>query len=209
MDCDGELFSAYMDLNIGSGDCGRKATKKDKHMKTGKSFLEKLHSVLSGRGNSRWRPAKSALAPWLIGLSIGWAFIPDTRASNPIWINPMTCGTPITTYYLGDSLSATNYVNFEIGQQNWNYAQVGYGTAANGAGYNWGVANWYEDGTYPNKHVRRNIGGLQFTATGNWYLICQAKESSGDTYSSAAGCGWVNTTAYPPTSMNNYFTVSA
>lgn len=60
------------------------------------------------------------------------------QAANPIWINPMTCGEPIASYYLGDSLSSPWYVNFEIGQQNWNYAQVGYGTAANGSDYNWG-----------------------------------------------------------------------
>ncbi len=131
------------------------------------------------------------------------------QASNPIWINPMTCGAPIATYYLGDSLGSPYYVNFEIGQTSWNYAQVGYGTSSAGSSFNWGVANWYEDGSGSNKRVRRDIGGLKFTATGSWYLICQAKESSGDTYTSAAGCGWVNTTAYPPSSMNNYFTVSA
>ena len=131
------------------------------------------------------------------------------QAANPIWINPMTCGEPIASYYLGDSLSSPWYVNFEIGQQNWNYAQVGYGTAANGSDYNWGEAGWYEDGSYPNKRVRRDIGGLKFTATGNWYLICQAKEGSGDTYTTGSACGWQNGTTYPPASMTAYFTVSA
>lgn len=136
------------------------------------------------------------------------ALAPATRASNPIWINPMTCGTPIATYYLGDSLSSPYYINFEIGQASWDYAQVGYGTSAAGTGYNWAVANWYEDGTYPNKRVRRDIGGLKFTATGSWYVICQAKESSGNTYTSGSGCGWLNSVAYPPASMA-YFTVNA
>ena len=119
----------------------------------------------------------------------------------------MTCGTPINTYYLGDSLGSPWYVNFEIGQTSWNYAQVGYGTAANGTGYDWGVANWYEDGEGSNKRVRRDIGGLQFTSTGNWYLICQANESGPDTYTSGSACGWLNSTVYPPASMA-YFTVS-
>ncbi len=134
--------------------------------------------------------------------------MPAAQASNPIWINPLICGTPIATYSLGDSLSSPWYVNFEIGQASWNYAQVGYGTAANGTGYNWGVANWYEDGEGSNKRVRRDIGGLRFTATGSWYLICQANESGGNTYTSGSACGWLNDVTYPPVSMA-YFTVSA
>jgi len=131
------------------------------------------------------------------------------EAANPIWICPLTYGAPIATYYLGDSLSAEYFINLEIGQSSWNYAQIGYGTSSAGTSFNWGTANWYEDGTSPNKRVRRDIGGLQFTASGNWYLIFEAKESSGDTYTSAAGTGWMNATVYPPASMDNYFTVSA
>ena len=146
-----------------------------------------------------------------LGLAIaalGLAPAPDARATNPIWINPLTCGQPIASYYLGDSLGSPWHVNFEIGQPSWNYAQVGYGTAANGTGYNWGVANWYEDGEGSNKRVRRDIGGLKFTSTGNWYLICQANESGPDTYTSASACGWTDSTTYPPSSMA-YFTVNA
>lgn len=91
-------------------------------------------------------------APWLVAAALGLALAPAARASNPIWINPLVCGTPIASYYLGDSLGSPWYVNFEIGQASWNYAQVGYGPAANGTGYNWGVANWYEDGEGSNNH---------------------------------------------------------
>ena len=150
----------------------------------------------------------AALALGLAAAAWGWTLAPAARAANPIWINPLTCGQPIASYYLGDSLSSPWYVNFEIGQPSWNYAQVGYGTAANGTGYNWGVANWYEDGSGSNKRVRRNIGGLKFTATGSWYLICQANESGPDTYTSASACGWTDSTTYPPASMA-YFTVNA
>ena len=146
-------------------------------------------------------------AGWAL-VALGGALAPAAEASNPIWINPMTCGAPIGTYYLGDSLGSPWYVNFEIGQQNWNYAQVGYGTNAAGTGYNWGVANWYEDGSWPNKRVRRDIGGLKFTSAGNWYLICQANESGPDAYTSASACGWTDSTTYPPASMA-YFTVNA
>ena len=193
---------------MGSCDCGMRATKREYHMNTGKLFLGNWLSVLANRGATRWRPAQSGLAPWLIGASLGWLFLSAAWASNPIWINPMTCGTPIGTYYLGDSLGSPWHVNFEIGQTSWNYAQVGYGTAANGTGYNWGEANWYENGEGSNKRVRRDIGGLQFTATGSWYVICQANESGPDTYTSASACGWTDSTVYPPASMA-YFTVNA
>ncbi|MGD9612978.1 MAG: discoidin domain-containing protein, partial [Kiritimatiellia bacterium] len=157
----------------------------------------------------RWLGSVSVKrAPWLVAAALGLALAPAARASNPIWINPLVCGTPIASYYLGDSLGSPWYVNFEIGQASWNYAQVGYGPAANGTGYNWGVANWYEDGEGSNKRVRRDVGGLQFTSAGNWYLICQAKESAGDTYTSGSACGWLDSVTYPPASMA-YFTVNA
>ena len=177
-------------------------------MKAGNTMLEKRGSVFSGRRAVVRSAARSVLAPWLFGAAIGWAFLPGVQASNPIWINPLTCGTPIASYDLGDSLASPWYVNFEIGQTTWNYAQVGYGTDANGTGYNWGVANWYENGEGSNKRVRRDIGGLKFTATGSWYLICQANESGPDTYTSGSACGWLNSVAYPPASMA-YFTVNA
>ncbi len=148
------------------------------------------------------RPAR-----WLVAIAGGLVAV-SAHASNPIWINPLTCGQPIASYYLGDALASPWYVNFEIGQTSWNYAQVGYGTAANGAGYNWGVANWYEDGEGSNKRVRRDIGGLRFSAAGSWYLICQANESGPDVYTSASACGWTASTTYPPASMA-YFTVNA
>ena len=177
-------------------------------MSTEKSLLGKLGSFYSGRGGATRRAVRSGLAPWLLGAAIGWAILPEAVASNPIWINPLICGQPIASYYLGDSLGSPWYVNFEIGQTSWNYAQVGYGTAANGTGYNWGVASWYEDGEGSNKRVRRDIGGLKFTSTGSWYLICQANESGPDTYTSGSACGWLNDVTYPPASMA-YFTVNA
>ena len=156
------------------------------------------------------KTVQSAMWKWCGGLSLvfGLTILPAAQATNPIWINPSVCGTPISSHYLGDSLGSPWYVNFEIGQSSWDYAQVGYGTAADGTGYNWGNAPWYEDGEGSNKRVRRDIGGLQFTATGSWYVICQAREGSGDTYTSASACGWTDSTTYPPASMA-YFTVNA
>ncbi len=120
----------------------------------------------------------------------------------------MSAGKPMATYYLGDTMGSWN-VNFEIGQTWWNYAQVGIGTATDGTGYNWGEAAWYEDGTAPNKRVRRDLSGYKYTSVGSHYVICQAKANSGDTYTSKSGNGWGNPVAYPPVDLADaYFTCS-
>ena len=132
-----------------------------------------------------------------------------SAAPTGIWINPMSAGAPMSTYYLGDVMGEF-FVNFEIGAENWNYAQLGLGTAVDGTGYNWGEAGWYQDGDWPNKRVRRNLSGFQFTSAANYYVICQAKANSGDAYTSKSGNGWGNSQAYPPADLASaYFAVSA
>ena len=128
---------------------------------------------------------------------------------SAIWINPMSAGTPMGSYTLGDTLGEW-FVNFEIGQETWNYAQVGLGTAVDGTGYSWGEAAWYENGEGSNKRVRRNLSGFQFTSAANYYVICQARADAGDAYTSKSGNGWSNSTAYPPADLASaYFAVSA
>ena len=130
-------------------------------------------------------------------------------AATGIWINPMSAGAPMGSYYLGDVLGEW-FVNFEIGQESWNYAQIGLGTATDGSGYNWGEAGWYQDGDWPNKRVRRNLSGFQFTAVANYYVICQARAAAENDYTSKSGAGWGNSTFYPPTDLSAaYFAVSA
>ncbi|NCA81114.1 MAG: hypothetical protein EOM72_00010 [Opitutae bacterium] len=147
------------------------------------------------------------------GASVETAFgstASGTTAAAPtgIWINPLSAGAPMGSYYLGDTLGDW-YVNFEIGQASWDYAQIGLGTSAAGTDYNWGVANWYEDGEGSNKRVRRNLSGTQFTATGSHYVICQARENSEDAFTSKSGNGWGNSAAYPPVDLSSaYFTVN-
>ena len=132
-----------------------------------------------------------------------------TAAASGIWINPMSAGTPMASYYLGDTLGEW-FVNFEIGQESWNYAQVGLGTALDGTGYSWGEASWYQDGDWPNKRVRRNLSGFQFTSAANYYVICQARAAAEDDYTSKSGNGWGNSTLYPPADLASaYFAVSA
>ena len=132
-----------------------------------------------------------------------------TISAGGIWINPMSAAKPMGTYYLGDTMGSWN-VQFEIGQTSWNYAQVGIGTAANGTGYSWGEAAWYEDGSGNNKRVQRDLSGYQYTSVGSHYVICQAKANAGDTYTSKSGNGWGNPVAYPPADLAEaYFTCSA
>jgi hypothetical protein len=120
-----------------------------------------------------------------------------TAAPTGIWISPMSAGTPMGSYYLGDTRGEF-FVNFEIGQETWNYAQVGVGTSTEGTDYTWGEAGWYEDGDYPNKRVRRNLSGTQFTSVANHYVICQARAAAEDDFTSKSGAGWGNSTLYPP-----------
>jgi hypothetical protein len=132
-----------------------------------------------------------------------------TAAATGIWINPLSAGTPMGSYFLGDTLGEW-FVNFEIGQESWNYAQVGIGTSAEGTGYGWGEASWYEDGDWPNKRVRRNLSGVQFTSVANHYVICQARAAAEDDYTSKSANGWGNSTLYPPEDLASaYFAVSA
>lgn len=82
--------------------------------------------------------------------------------------------------------------------------------AGAGTDYNWGVANWYEDGEGSNKRVRRNLSGYQFTAaTGEPLCHLPGRANSGDAYTSKSGNGWDNKTAYPPADLASaYFTVN-
>ena len=132
-----------------------------------------------------------------------------TAAGTGIYINPLSAGTPMATYYLGDTMGEW-YFNFEIGQTWWDYAQVGIGTSPAGTDYNWGEAGWYQDGEGSNKRVRRNLSGYQYTSVGSHYVICQAKAYSGDAYTSKSGNGWSNSQAYPPADLSSaYFTCEA
>ncbi|MDI9547166.1 MAG: hypothetical protein QM346_06145, partial [Chloroflexota bacterium] len=135
--------------------------------------------------------------------------ITDYSPSGDVHINPLSAGTPSGTYYLGDTMGEWFY-NFEIGQSSWDNAQVGIGTALDGTGYNWGTASWYQDGDGNNKRVRRNLSGYQYTAVGNHYVICQARSSSSNPYTSKSGAGWGNYITYPPSDLTSaYFTCLA
>jgi len=142
-------------------------------------------------------------------------FVLIVKGYSQIWVNPLTTGRPInaTPIYLGDNLSASWYFNFEIGQTNWNSTNVGVGQNPDGiTGWSWADAFWYEDGTYPNKRVRREIGNFQFTATGTWYAVGRAKASPGDAFAYADESGWTNNTSLTAsTSIGScpYFTVTA
>ncbi|VBB48072.1 exported hypothetical protein [uncultured Paludibacter sp.] len=131
-----------------------------------------------------------------------------------IWVNPLTTGRPISTYYLGDKLSSPDwYFNFEIGQASWDKSEVGIGQNPDGVtGWDWADANWYQDGSGSNKQVRRNIGGFQFTATGEWYVVGRARAVSTDPWTYADEGGWTDETTLTCSTTSKscpYFSVSA
>ena len=98
--------------------------------------------------------------------------------SATIWSHLIT--TNNFEHTLGDNISY--WINMEIGQEEWNGAQIGYGTINNNASsFNWQNAEWYEDGELPNKRVHSLItvpqeigsyfyaGRVRNTPMGAWY----------------------------------------
>lgn len=87
--------------------------------------------------------------------------------------------------YQGDSQNF--WINMEIGQAEWNGAQIGIGTvSANPASFTWYNAEWYEDGDVPNKRVHSQItlpqetgvlyyaGRVRNTELGQWFYANNA-----------------------------------
>ncbi|VBB44626.1 hypothetical protein TRIP_D260040 [uncultured Paludibacter sp.] len=131
---------------------------------------------------------------------------------NPITVNQLTTGRPISNLYLGDKLSSPYYFNFEIvNQSSWNSSQVGIGQNTDGStGWSWADANWYQDNG-SNKDVRRYLANFQFTNSGTWYVVGRAKTNSGDPWTYADESSSTNeTTLTCSTSSGNcpYFTVN-
>jgi hypothetical protein len=142
--------------------------------------------------------------------AIIFAFAVNSHAQ--IWVNPLTTGRPIASYYLGDKLSANWYFNFEIGQTNWHESDVGIGQDPDGStGWDWAEATWYQDNGATNRYVHSNIGNFQFTAAGTWYVVGRARANFGDAWTYGDQGGWSNeTTLTASTSAGScpYFTVS-
>ena len=125
---------------------------------------------------------------------------------SQIWVNPLTTGRPITSYYLGDRITANWYFQFEIGQPSWNSSEVGIGQASDGStGWSWSSATWYQDGAGSNKRVQRDINNFQFTASGAWFVVGRAKANAGDNFTYADAETWTNdTNLTASTSAENY-----
>ena len=131
-----------------------------------------------------------------------------------IWVNPLTTGRPLSTYYLGDQINPSGnwYFNYEIGQSSWDRSEVGLGKSADGTGWDWTDANYYEDGAGSNKRVRRNIASFRFNDTGAWFVTGRARNVSSDPWTYADEGTWTNnTTLSASVSSGNcaYFTVNA
>ncbi len=138
------------------------------------------------------------------------------EGQSQIWVTHLTYGRPFTTtYYLGDKINASGAWNyqFEIGQSSWNASQVGVGQNTDGStGWNWADASYYQDGSFPNKKVQRDISNVQFTNTGVWYVVGRARANSGDAWTYTEEAGWNNNTSLTlstTTGNASYFNVNA
>lgn len=138
-------------------------------------------------------------------------FLLFSKGFSQIWVNTLTSGRPIGTYYLGDRITNPWFFQFEIGQTSWNISEVGIGQSTDGStGWSWSSATWYQDGTGSNKRVQRNIGNFQFTAPGSWFIVGRAKANAGDSFTYSDEGGWTNNTALLASSSSGncpYFTV--
>ena len=141
------------------------------------------------------------------------AFTPqNVQAQQQPYISVVNNCGQLGTYYQGDSVGGSGYtVYMNINQTSWSAMQVGVGYGTGGGSETWygmsyisgpdGGGNDYVGGTISSTY--------QFTQVGNYYLIFQAKVGSG-TYTTAGNCGgYVNTTAYPPSTMSIYFAVNS
>ncbi|WP_442902392.1 beta strand repeat-containing protein, partial [Flavobacterium sp.] len=135
------------------------------------------------------------------------------KGQAQIYVNPITTGRPMATYYLGDKLPANTYFQFEIGQSSWNTSEVGVGQNTDGnTGWSWAAATYYADGSAPNKKVQRNLTSFQFTATGTWYAVGRAKANAGDSFTYGDEGTWSNDTSLTASTSTKscpYYTVNA
>lgn len=82
--------------------------------------------------------------------------------SITIWTHLLT--NDFFVQNLGDNVHY--WINMEIGQPEWNLAQIGYGTSAEGPEtWTWTTAEWYEDGEGQNKKVHAQISVPQVVGT--------------------------------------------
>ena len=128
--------------------------------------------------------------------------------TGDIWLHMLTAGQPAATRHLGDTIGdgGSWYVQFEIGQTTWHASEAGVGTnaTADDAGWSWDTATWFANGDGNNRKVQRDVGGVQLTSVGNWYMNGRAKGSSGHHWHYANTTNWGNSEVFGPA---YYFTV--
>ena len=142
-------------------------------------------------------------------------FYSPINSKGQIWVTHISYGRPYSTpLFKGDFVGSgsTWYYQYEIGQASWNTSEVGLGQNTDGTtNWNWGVAGYYESGGGSNKRVQRDIGGVQFTNSGVYYVVGRAKANSGDAWTYSDENGWNDNTSLTlsTTSGNaSYFNVS-
>jgi len=144
---------------------------------------------------------------------------PQTANANTyVFVTQVTTGRPLTgTWYVGDYAgggngSGTTNFQFQVDQGSWNKSEVGIGQNTDGTtGWNWNDAFYYADNG-ASKRVQRNIGGVQFTSAGTWYVAGRARTNPTDPWSYADASGSTNDVNLSlSTSSGNtpYYTVSA
>ena len=118
------------------------------------------------------------------------------------WTALYNRGTPVWTYYVGDSLAYVYEFAINADTTGWT-VEYGLGTTQNGSGWTWRNAEYSRnDG---NTVWKSKAGEQQFTSAGSWHLAGRFV-NGGYTYNVASD--WVANSGQA-LSATNYFTVNA
>ncbi len=120
------------------------------------------------------------------------------------WTALYNRGTPVYTYYLGDSLAYVYEFAINVDTAGMT-VEYGLGKTAGGSGWTWRSAEWSRMDGSDNRVWKSKASEQQFTSTGSWYYAGRFVTS--DPYTYYVATDWVNNSAGALTA-ESYFTVS-
>ncbi|MBP7496235.1 MAG: T9SS type A sorting domain-containing protein [Bacteroidales bacterium] len=117
------------------------------------------------------------------------------KSKGDIWLHLLTAQNK--TCNLGDKLGF--WIDMEIGQASWSFSDIGYGKSnTDPASWTWLPAEWFEDGTLPNKRVHTYIVLPAALGTGDVYYAGRAKAELADAWHYANNEIWGNAVNFAP-----------
>ena len=113
--------------------------------------------------------------------------------TTPIWMHLLTSSN--FEHFVGETPSYK--IDVEVGQQDWNSFQVGYGLSnSDVSAWTFVDAVWYADGDFPNKKVTADITVPD--VEGTYYYVARVKANPADAWSYANNASWNDTLGFAP-----------